>query len=132
MNERCEVCGRKEYHSPACPVRLTETPTTVGRKDDQGKARWSLVPRLAMKQVVQVLMVGANRYGDHNWRQVENPRKRYYDAATRHITARFNGEMNDPDDNLPHLAHAVCCLLFLLAFDEGFDTDPDEKRENTP
>ena len=35
----------------------------------------------------------------------------------RHISAWLGNETNDPDSGLPHLAHAVCCLLYLIWFD---------------
>ncbi len=90
-----------------------------GRKDDSGKLRFSLVPIDPLRTVVRVLMYGADRYGPDNWMRVENGRTRYYDAAQRHLTAWWGGEANDADTGLPHLAHAICCGLFLLALDTG-------------
>jgi hypothetical protein len=128
LENPCDVCGRRETHSENCPHKFSYP--TLGRKDDAGKNRWDLVPFRAFKQVVRVLTAGATKYSDNNWQKVPNPRKRYIAAAFRHITARIGGELNDPEDNLPHLAHAVCCLLFLLAFDEGFDADPDHQEQD--
>lgn len=88
-----------------------------GRKDDAGKRRWDLVPWRPMGMVADVLTIGAARYGDTNWRQVPNARSRYYAAAMRHTTAWWLGETLDRDDGLPHLAHAIACLLFLAAVD---------------
>jgi hypothetical protein len=31
---------------------------------------------------------------------------------------KHDGAKADPESGLPHLAHAVCCVLFLLWFDE--------------
>ena len=87
---------------------------TLGRKDDKGKPRWSLVPNKVMGLVVQALEYGAKRYGDDNWKHVPDSRTRYYDAARRHIDSWWDGEHLDPESGLPHLAHATCCLLFLL------------------
>ena len=55
--------------------------------------------------------------GVGNWRYVENPQTRYYDAAMRHLLAWFEGEKNDEETGLNHLAHAGCDILFLLWFD---------------
>ena len=44
-------------------------------------------------------------------------RARYFSAAHRHIHAWVGGELRDRESGLPHLAHAVCCLLLLAWFD---------------
>jgi hypothetical protein len=67
--------------------------------------------------VVDVLGMGVQKYSEGNWKHVKNGEERYFDAAMRHITARERGEINDRESGLPHLAHAVCCLLFWMWFD---------------
>lgn len=88
-----------------------------GRKDDSSKLRYSLLPSGTVNQVVQVLEFGSKKYADNNWQKVENSRTRYYDAAMRHIDAWFNGDLKDAETGLHHLAHAICCLMFLMWFD---------------
>lgn len=93
----------------------------VGNKDDKGKDPWHLVPWGAMREVVRALAYGAHKYGEWNWRKITNPEDRYYGAALRHMVAYRTGETIDPESGewkLPHLACAICSLLFLLA---GFD-----------
>lgn len=92
--------------------------SVVGVKLDAGKPRWSLLPFGAIRSVVEVLEYGARKYSPGNWRLVENARERYFDATLRHLTAWWQGETNDPESGLPHLAHAACCVLFLLALEE--------------
>lgn len=58
-----------------------------GRKDDQGKPRWSLMPIRELSQVLAVLEHGANKYGVNNWVNVTSLRERYFNAAMRHLTA---------------------------------------------
>jgi hypothetical protein len=89
-----------------------------GVKYDGGKLRYSLLPVGTVAEVVQVLEFGARKYAPDNWKHVPDARTRYYDASMRHIDAWWNGERLDPETNLPHLAHAVCCLLFLMWFDK--------------
>ena len=96
------------------------------RKDDYGKARWDLVPWGAMAEVVGVLQVGADKYGEENWRTVPNPHRRYFAAAMRHLLAWWGREQKDPESGKSHLAHAVCCLLFLL------DLSTPPARSDTP
>ena len=86
-----------------------------GRKDDAGKPRWDLIPYEALEEVVNVLTHGAQKYAPDNWRSVPDWNRRYFAAAQRHLVAYFQGEDLDDDSDLPHLAHAACCILFLLA-----------------
>ncbi len=92
-----------------------------GRKNDDGKDRHDLIPVSALEQIVKVLNFGAAKYDDHNWTKVPNLDARYYAAAQRHLTAWRKGELVDADSGLPHLAHAGCCILFLLSKQVGFD-----------
>jgi len=106
----------------------------TGRKDDQGKLRWSLLPWDSVKDVVKVLEAGAKKYGDDNWKMVEGGRTRYFDALLRHLMAWREGERLDVETGLPHLAHAGCCVLFLLWFDRfsGYDDLPDILLDTVP
>lgn len=94
-----------------------------GVKFDQGKPQWRLVPFGAMTEVVDVLTYGANKYSPDNWKYVNDAKNRYIDAGFRHFVAYANGEKNDPESGHSHLAHAMCCLLFLLAFERGDHED---------
>ena len=89
-----------------------------GMKNDQGKLEWDLLPDAQLEPVVQVLMYGAREYAPENWKQVEDPIRRYYNATRRHLAAWKNGEKIDKDSGENHLAHAVCNLLFMLYFDK--------------
>lgn len=91
---------------------------TTGRKHDSNKPRYSLLPENTVHNVIQVLEYGAVKYEPDNWKYVPSARTRYYDAAMRHIDDWWNGSEVDEESSLPHLAHAICCLLFLLWFDD--------------
>lgn len=88
-----------------------------GIKHDTSKPRFSLVPLNALRFIVDVLEYGAKKYSPDNWREVPDARTRYFDAAMRHLLLWRSGEANDSESGLPHLAHAGCCILFLLAKD---------------
>lgn len=119
----CPVCSRhvSSFPCPFCTAKRGE-----GAKDDAGKPRRSLVPMRAFAHVIAVLTDGAKRYAPWNWVKVPGARERYYDALHRHVDAWWAGEALDPLTGEPHLAHAICCLLFLLALDIG-DTGPREE-----
>ena len=86
-----------------------------GMKFDQDKPRYELLPVGPIEDTVKVLTYGAKKYEAWNWKKVvaENP-ERYYAAALRHILAWRKGELLDEETGLPHLAHAMCCLVFLM------------------
>lgn len=99
-------------------------------KFDAGKWRLSLIPVSCIRTIVGVLEFGAAKYALDNWKTVPDARRRYYDAALRHLTAWWDGERNDPESNLPHLAHAACCIIFLLWLDDNPQTR--EHADNDP
>lgn len=109
---------------------MSETTIGPGRKDDNGKTRVDLLPVGALQEVAKVLTFGANKYGANNWQNVA-PKARYYGAALRHLWARARGERIDPESGLPHLAHAACCVLFLLSGEVGHD-EPDAFEPDEP
>lgn len=97
-----------------------------GRKDDKGKLRWDLLPFKALREVVKVLTFGAEKYQENNWKKVEEPQKRYFAAAMRHLSAWHDGEAGDSETGVSHLAHAICCLLFMLWFECAKVSDGSE------
>lgn len=89
-----------------------------GVKLDAEKPMFDLVPPRALARMVDVLTYGAKKYAPDNWRKVPDRRRRYFAAAMRHLWAWWRGESVDAESGLPHLAHAACCVFFLL------DEDP--------
>lgn len=88
-----------------------------GRKYDSGKPMMSLFPPYAFEEISKVLTMGAKKYDVDNWKYVAGGKQRYLDAMLRHINAYIKGEQNDPEFGTHHLAHAGCCLAFLLDAD---------------
>ena len=86
-------------------------------KHDQDKPAMELLPFVAIEKVAEVLSFGAKKYGENNWRRVDRP-NRYLGAALRHLVAYGRGEVFDKESGLSHLAHAACCVLFLLEAQE--------------
>ena len=83
-------------------------------KHDEGKWRFSLVPTSSLLEIISVLEFGAKKYTQGGWKTVPNAKERYFNACVRHLTAWWGGEENDSESGLSHLAHAGCCILFLL------------------
>ncbi|KKN77099.1 hypothetical protein LCGC14_0364400 [marine sediment metagenome] len=85
------------------------------QKFDVDKPPLGLLSRIALEETAQVLAFGAYKYGRDNWRGGVNW-QRYIDAALRHIMAFAEGEDLDPESGLSHMAHAACCIMFLLEY----------------
>ena len=90
-----------------------------GKKLDQNKPRMSLLPKGVLSAVIRVLEFGATKYQADNWKHVPGAKTRYYDAMQRHIDAWWQGEQKDPETGEHHLAHAICCGMFLWWFDDS-------------
>ena len=97
-------------------IEMFPTDAVKGMKFDSGKLDYTLVPWDGLEEIVKVLEFGAKKYARDNWRKVES--QRYAAAAFRHLVAYNKGEQADDETGLSHLAHAGCCLLFLLSLEK--------------
>ncbi len=87
----------------------------TGIKHDAEKPDMSLLSPIAMVEVARVMTFGAKKYSANNWRggfEWTRP----LSACLRHVFAFIGGEDKDPETNISHLAHAICCLMFVLEF----------------
>jgi hypothetical protein len=98
-------------------------------KFDQDKLPLHLLSTEAMNQTAAVLAFGAQKYAEHNWR-AGFAWSRPLSAAMRHITAFNAGEDRDPESGLSHLAHAACCIMFLLEFEKTHQHLDDRYKPN--
>jgi hypothetical protein len=97
-----------------------------GRKDDQGKNRWELLPGDFLDDVAYILTLGAEKYADRNWER-GMAWSRPFGALMRHMWAWWQGQPLDVETGRSHLAHAACCILFLGAYERrkiGTDDRP--------
>ncbi len=85
----------------------------IALKFDSAKPRVDLLPTRALEETAKVLAFGAEKYGENNWRS-GFAWSRLIGAALRHLFAFMRGEDCDEETGLSHLAHASCCVLFLL------------------
>jgi hypothetical protein len=103
--------------------------TGTALKFDQDKLPLHLLSTEAMNQTAAVLAFGAQKYAEHNWRS-GFAWSRPLSAAMRHITAFNAGEDCDPESGLSHLAHAACCIMFLLEFEKTHPHLDDRYKPN--
>jgi hypothetical protein len=104
-------------------VKSSQTATSGGRKFDGNKLEYGLLPPFALEATVDVLTFGAQKYERDNWKRVPDSKRRYFDAMERHIWAWKKGEQLDPESGKHHLAHAMCCLMFLMEHDIMYSVD---------
>lgn len=93
-------------------------------KTEEGKPPLGLIPREFLESTSLALDFGnKTKYSRHSWRKGMEW-QRLIDAALRHVTAFNDGEDTDPDSGLSHLAHASCCIAFLITYQaKGMGTD---------
>jgi len=125
--------NKATYNFPPLTAQniLTKTSNiiTSAVKHDDGKAPMNLLSREALEQTAMVMAFGKEKYAAHNWRkgfQWSRP----LSAAMRHLMAFNDGEDKDPESGLSHLAHAACCIMFLLEF-EKTHKDLDDRFKPT-
>jgi len=90
---------------------------TGALKFDEDKPSMNLLSRIALEETAKVMDFGKEKYNAHNWRK-GFAWSRPLSAAMRHIMAFNDGEDKDPESGLSHLAHAACCIMFLLEFEK--------------
>lgn len=101
-----------------------EAQVSAGRKDDAGKFPLHLLPPDAIIEIARVLDFGAKKYAPRNWER-GMAWSRPYAALLRHMFAWWSGEKADPETGLSHLAHAGCCILFLMSYEKREIGDDD-------
>ena len=134
-NAKCSLAlARKVLAKRQTPVEvLTEKSVwklvepQAGVKYDTGKLPWHLLPPDALDEVLKVLDYGQNKYSARNWEHGMDW-SRPFSALMRHMWAWWRGEKNDTETGFSHLAHAACCILFLLTYEirsKGTDDRPE-------
>lgn len=107
----CIKCFAQEL-LPKVDIKKHIHIVSSGMKFDDGKLRYDLIPSIATEGLAAVLTYGAKKYKPDNWRSVEP--QRYVGAFDRHWHAYLQGELIDKESGLPHLAHCMTNLAFLL------------------
>lgn len=101
------------------------TSATGGQKGTK-PARYDLIPADALRIVAELYGFGATKYDDHNWRKGYDWSLSFA-ALQRHAWQFWNGEDNDAETGLPHMAsvafHALALIEFMVTHPE-FDNRP--------
>jgi hypothetical protein len=108
---------------------MTDHTPKAAMKHDAEKVRMDLLDPAAIEKLAQVLTFGAKKYEAHNWRRGIS-KSRLLGAALRHLFSYMRGEDADPESGLSHVAHAMCCCMFLLGLEKR--TDLDDRWKDLP
>lgn len=100
-----------ENYQPDAPPSSTE-----GVKNDDGKLPIHLLPTDALLAITEILDFGARKYAPRNWEK-GMAWHRLFRASIGHLWAWWRGEAADSETGKSHLAHAGCCVLFLIAYE---------------
>jgi len=73
---------------------------------------------------------GAEKYVQRNWEKGISY-GRVYGALQRHLNEFWKGNNLDPEWDIHHLAHAGCCLLFLLTYEARGMKEWDDRPVKT-
>jgi hypothetical protein len=114
-------------------LEVKETKSEGGTKYDSGKPRMDLLVPEADELTARVLGFGSDKYGPYNWMN-GIAYSRLHAALRRHLGSWAKGEDRDPESGLPHLAHARCCLDFLIWMSinrEDLDDRPSPSLRNS-
>lgn len=96
-----------------------------GLRYNTGKLKWSLVSWKALAPMVRVLMFGAEKYDDHNWKKGLKYTE-VCESLQRHLNAFIDGENDDPESKLSHVGHILCNAMF-LSYMFLFKKDMDDR-----
>lgn len=75
---------------------------------------WQVLPRWVMLLVGRVMQIGAAKYGAFNYRESNVWAMTYVDAIERHMQLWQDGEDDDPETGVSHLAHVIAGCAILL------------------
>lgn len=108
-----------------------EEPTVVNPKELAGAkkpATWSVMPRWVMLQVGRVMSVGAAKYSPFNYRESRISASTYQDAMERHLQLWFDGEDNDDETGVSHLASVIASCALLMDAQATGKMDDDRQK----
>jgi hypothetical protein len=122
VEEARKAGGEIRYVSDGMPGEIRVTSDTGGEKGRK-QERMDLIPPEPLWELARVYGFGATKYDDHNYLKGYDY-SLSFGALLRHVTQWMNGEDNDPESGLHHLAHAAWhCFALMMYQAHGLGTD---------
>ena len=91
------------------------------------KLRWDLLPLQEIEDIVKAYTVGADKYGENNWKYLENGYNRYKAAMFRHLLEYEKGTEFDEETGCRHLAQVAWNAIAMLYLSKQKSTDNPDK-----
>lgn len=106
----------EETVAPTVNIQHCHQSEAGGLKETAGKERLDLLDWPALELVIQVMTMGAAKYGDFNWHKLAGDKLAVQNlcwATIRHLKRLWlHGEELDQESGLPHSAHAMAnCMM---------------------
>lgn len=100
---------------------LSDKELLTAKRFNKGKTKYSSLQWIALAEVAKVCTMGAEKYGNNNWKKGSNY-STLIDSTMRHFVGDPNtghggfltGELLDPESKIHHLAHCAWNVLTLL------------------
>jgi len=109
------------------PVSNPVQKSATAKRYNQGKVRYDLVPVLAHQEFAKVLTIGAEKYGDQNWRKGMSWNS-VLASLERHLYSFKSGEDTDPQSGLSNMAHVICNAAFLIEYAKTYPQGDDRVK----
>lgn len=110
---------------------MSEKPSNPKDVIGSNKVPLGLVPGTTMAYLSVGHLEGDLKYGRTNWREAGVRTMIYIDACLRHVEKFKDGEWEDPDTKVPHLANALACLSIIV---DAYHSDKliDDRPKSAP
>ncbi len=114
--EMSKFKGDQEFFDPKGFTKgVGSEPLNHAERNNTGKTELTLLPPGALEDLAKVLEFGAKKYTRDGWKK-GMPYSVCMDSCLRHVFALRKGEWLDKESGLPHAAHAMCNLVFILEY----------------
>lgn len=122
-----ESAKEEEKEKEEIKVLNEEIKEIEGKRFNSGKTRYDLVPVYSHEQYAKVLTMGAEKYGDNNWR-LGMSWNSVLASLERHLYSFKNGEDTDPESGLHHMAHCAANCMFLIEYSKIYPQGDDRYK----